>query len=238
MPIITCMKCKRCSKEVVIGKTLCEYHLEAARVASKNRYEAGKSSGKCWYCKEVVDLDGKITCSTCQSKLKIKLSDRKKSGLCTSCGKALDRSKGLLCTGCYSGYCNNVNEKARQRKRAGLCRYCDKTRVGKRLCLNHYLMFTAKAHFGSVRRWEELSAIFDAQSGLCPYTGRSLTIGEDASLDHKTPKSRGGTDAVDNLQWVYMPVNFMKLTCTDEEFKDLIQNIYAHLFGKLNYESP
>jgi 5-methylcytosine-specific restriction endonuclease McrA len=60
------------------------------------------------------------------------------------------------------------------------------------------------------------------QGGICPYTGKILSLGKDASVDHIVPKSRGGSTELSNLQWVYYQVNFMKGDMFHEEFLELI----------------
>lgn len=46
-----------------------------------------------------------------------------------------------------------------------------------------------------------------------------------ASLDHKLPVAKGGSDLIDNLQWVSTKVNRAKGTMTDEEFIEMCQAV-------------
>ncbi len=59
---------------------------------------------------------------------------------------------------------------------------------------------------------------FDKQGGRCIYTGVNLIMGDNATLDHKVPKSRGGSDSIENIQWVTRTINQMKTDMTHEEF--------------------
>ena len=70
-----------------------------------------------------------------------------------------------------------------------------------------------------------LSRAWYNQRGLCAYTGQRL--GRDAQVDHKTPVSRGGTNAADNLHWVTPAANFVKRDKTHDEFVALCVDI-AH----------
>jgi len=55
----------------------------------------------------------------------------------------------------------------------------------------------------------ELMRLLKAQDYRCALTGEKLTPNT-AELDHKTPKSKGGKDVVENLQWLDRDVNRMK----------------------------
>lgn len=64
----------------------------------------------------------------------------------------------------------------------------------------------------------QLMALFFAQGTRCAYTGVYLVPGKNAGLDHMTPASRGGSWAIDNLQWVDQRINVMKSDSTHDEF--------------------
>jgi 5-methylcytosine-specific restriction endonuclease McrA len=72
---------------------------------------------------------------------------------------------------------------------------------------------------------------FDKQTGICPYTGRHLILGKDASLDHIVPSSKGGTNDLENLQWVFHKANEMKWNYSEEEFLGLVREIFLYRFG-------
>jgi hypothetical protein len=63
----------------------------------------------------------------------------------------------------------------------------------------------------------ELMRLLKQQDYRCALTGEKLTPNT-AELDHKTPKSKGGEDTLDNLQWLDRTVNRMKGRLTTEEF--------------------
>jgi CRISPR/Cas system Type II protein with McrA/HNH and RuvC-like nuclease domain len=58
--------------------------------------------------------------------------------------------------------------------------------------------------------WNELEALYNKQNGRCALSGVPITIGENASLDHIIPRAKGGTNTIDNYQWVHSDVNMMK----------------------------
>lgn len=62
----------------------------------------------------------------------------------------------------------------------------------------------------------QLALLWKQQRGICALTGRRLD--RSAQIDHKLPKARGGSDQIENLQWVCEEANIAKRHLTDEEF--------------------
>jgi len=127
------------------------------------------------------------------------------------------------------GRCHDCLVKARlaqrafhQRNRAkGLCRCggVPQSTDGKSQCRKCWLNNIAKLRTGSTKNAGVLEQILTAQEQRCAYTGEVLIPGVNASLDHKTPVSRGGVkDAPENLQWVSERINRMKTDLTHDEF--------------------
>jgi hypothetical protein len=63
-----------------------------------------------------------------------------------------------------------------------------------------------------------LMELWIEQNGRCAYTNVELVPGFNASLDHKTPPMKGGSNEKSNLQWVDYRINTMKYNQTHEEF--------------------
>lgn len=72
-----------------------------------------------------------------------------------------------------------------------------------------------------------LAELWEKQGGVCALTGTTLVPGVNASLDHIVPKAKGGTNALDNLQWVCIPANQAKSDLSTEEFVDLCRRVVA-----------
>lgn len=70
----------------------------------------------------------------------------------------------------------------------------------------------------------DLARLWKAQRGLCALTGTRLTL-DNAELDHKLPKARGGGDEIGNLQWTCRAANLAKRDMTDEEFAALCADV-------------
>lgn len=62
------------------------------------------------------------------------------------------------------------------------------------------------------------------QNFKCALSGIKLTP-ENAQLDHIEPLSEGGTNAIDNLQWLDARVNKAKGTMSQDEFVDMCERI-------------
>lgn len=91
----------------------------------------------------------------------------------------------------------------------------------------------ARCATGRTSDWVGLKILLEQQGYRCAYSGRALTLGPNATLDHKTPRSRGGTNELPNLQWVTRRVNTMKTDFTHEEFIRACQIISARFAAPL-----
>lgn len=75
-------------------------------------------------------------------------------------------------------------------------------------------------------------------SQICPYCHKHINP-LDYSIDHKTPKNRGGPNDLSNLQLIDLKCNKVKGDLTDEEFMQLMQFlkdkpiIYENLYKRL-----
>lgn len=71
-----------------------------------------------------------------------------------------------------------------------------------------------------------LVAMVESQQHRCALSGIKIEP-DNANLDHKTPLSRGGTDELENLQWLDKEVNRAKGAMTNEEFISLCRRVVA-----------
>ena len=122
--------------------------------------------------------------------------------------------------------CENCSDSLKQSKRrqnetlkaAGLCVDCRQQSNGNLRCSECSLRNSLRRLFGSIVKFDELKSKLSQQNARCAYTGLSLVIGENASVDHIQPKSKGGTDELQNLHWVHSGVNRLKGSMSHEEF--------------------
>lgn len=70
----------------------------------------------------------------------------------------------------------------------------------------------------------KLRHMIEAQGYRCALSGEELDP-DNASLDHKTPIANGGTNDIENLQWLHVQVNAMKGTLSQERFVTLCRKV-------------
>lgn len=189
----------------------------------KLRREEAKRQGICTSCFREPAM-GDICpclCETCRTKRldrrRASIESKKTNRLCIECGEPSLPSKNY----CLRHF-DIAKERHKNRRtrliRENRCTICSQPASVSQRCETCILKSAANELWGEVGRWVDLKKLYDEQSGLCCYFGEPITIGVDASVDHKIPKCRGGTNELSNLQWVSNYANVMKWTKTHEEF--------------------
>ena len=96
------------------------------------------------------------------------------------------------------------------------CKECGKDRLcGSSVCLDCFFKQIARNLKLSP---QELKNKLEEQNFRCFYTNTLLLPGINASLDHIIPKSKGGSNELNNLVWVDFSVNRMKNNLDLETF--------------------
>ena len=67
-----------------------------------------------------------------------------------------------------------------------------------------------------------------SQRGRCAYTGRKLQYDRTTHIDHIIPRSKGGSNHPDNLQFICSEANQAKSNLTHEDFIVLIKDIVKY----------
>lgn len=120
------------------------------------------------------------------------------------------------------------------RRENNLCTRCAEPSIGRCfLCEYHWLYRVTTKSFGSEKAQEnmsELKALLEKQNYTCPYTGRKLVPGVNASIDHIKPKSKYPELWSDlaNIQWVDTDANYAKVDMDEADFLSLCREIYEY----------
>ena len=205
-------------------------------MTSKRTRDQRRENGLCIDCGDKA-LDDQCRCKNCRDRLLKSGSNRRvkfqELGLCVKCGKSKPEGDHTKCNECLDSQMKAYRKRLESHKTENRqCLDCGEPTVpnGGR-CRVCYVKRVSVKRTGSVKNWELLDDKFDKQNGVCPYTGRSLMIGVDADLDHIKPSSCGGTNDLENFQWIFHKANQMKWNYPEEEFLGLVKEIYLHRFG-------
>jgi hypothetical protein len=222
--------CGHCGiKKHKLNHTMCSGCLKKTRERQKKSQQSRRNRCLCLDCG--IKITSGLRCDTCRKKRNsLKAIDRKNrllGGLCCDCHKPVNKHK-CRCDKCHDKMHAILSKKREDRKNSGLCVRCGKfKKIHNLLCCEvcYFKIACVNAKMGA-SNWRVLQDVFNGQSGICPYTKRKITIGVDASLDHKIPTSKGGDNNPSNIQWVYDPVNVMKLDHSEDGFFELIKILY------------
>lgn len=120
-------------------------------------------------------------------------------------------------------------------KSRNLCTNCSRQRLetSSYLCEAHWFMKIAKSN-GIKNGGPAVKKIIEDQSYTCPYTGKKLVPGLNASIDHKNPRSRfpDSWNRIENIEWVDIYVNSAKREMTKEEFINFCRTIVSRFSDK------
>jgi hypothetical protein len=110
-------------------------------------------------------------------------------------------------------------------KKIGLCSNCSrKTLPTSSLCEEHWYKRAARVNgLKTEDGWKLVKKLMEEQNFTCPYSGRELVLGFNASMDHVNPRSRFPEQAhlLENLEWIDIEVNSAKRDLTKEEYISL-----------------
>jgi len=112
-------------------------------------------------------------------------------------------------------------------KKENKCKRCKKERLKTNLfCLFHYIYNILGYYKIEDKKQLTIKLIekIKKQEFQCYYTGVIIYPGINASIDHKIPISKNGTNSINNLVWCESSINRMKGNKTDKEFISLCTN--------------
>jgi len=244
MQLVNTKKAKRCKfpgcSDLHYGKGYCYTHYKQWRYNGKvSKINRLKEKEICSVnnCNERSIKNG--LCATHVSKLdgQRTINRKKKLGVCITCGGIRD-NENLTCTACGEIKRQRGIKLRIKRTNKGLCAYCGKRAITPinsvkgnlpnrkaLLCEYHFFARTASNITNSTKNAQMLKDLWDDQKETCAYTGEKLTLGVTASVDHKIPKSRNGSNEKANLKWVLWRINDMKKDKTYKEFLNVCKEI-------------
>lgn len=210
-----CIRCRQPKEGTTDRCRACT--IKAVAANNKTRAEA-KASSLCINCKTPWTGLSK-NCPACLEATRQKWTLRAASDACIRCAGPRD-GKRKACEACRAGMRALTMGRRGRYAEAGCCVQCGQPRdAGSEFyCRMHILKLAAYRWLDDASRWMDLDALLLAQGGRCAYTGEELILGKNASIDHKIPRSRGGTNTIENLQWVTWTVNRVKTDLTHDEF--------------------
>lgn len=216
-----CIECGNPVGPERFGFNRCVSCAEKAKERARKLHQQRKDARLCLRCGKTA-ISGMTLCNSCakenEEKNKEKDNRRKAGGLCPRCGKSVKSGK-IHCKSCLE----KEREQDKQRVTAGLCMSCGgntpalPNRIRCRTCTIKYVV---KHNCKSIKLAKSLDMKLTNQLFRCPYTGIGLTIGENASIDHKVARANGGTNDLDNLEWVHRWRNRMKSDMGKDEFAE------------------
>lgn len=91
--------------------------------------------------------------------------------------------------------------------------------------VRHFFAWRARivSRYGEPVTAGDLASLWRRQRGRCALTGRPLD--RSAEIDHILPRSRGGSNGLENLRWVCEDANQAKRGLTDVEFLALCRDV-------------
>jgi hypothetical protein len=182
--------------------------------------ERWRECGLCTGCGKVPPHEGGIRCDRCRDigakNTARKIERARTDGICCSCYRA-PHVNGRFCAECHQKSKDYKKNRSRSLFESGMCITCGRnaSQPNHHRCAVCILKGISRSTFGTTVHHEALKQLLIDQDYKCPYSGATLIIGVNTSIDHIVPKSRGGTNDMSNLQWVDLYINKMKLDKTD-----------------------
>ncbi len=114
----------------------------------------------------------------------------------------------------------------------GCCEHCGYDVGGrKKVCDSCCCRKLAQIHTGDRNNWPLLMSLFDSQDRRCAYTGIPIEIGVNASIDHIVPRSKGGSDKIENFQWVHLCMNVLRRNQDEDVFINILEEFLGAMLG-------
>lgn len=164
--------------------------------------------------------------------------ERSHQGICTSCGNEVDNKKFKTCSKCLK-YAKDLRYKHKDRRlsekrKNKICLTCSKPAI-KNKCKKCWMRDMLNRHKIDNNLSDYFWQLLEKQEYKCFYTGIKISPEENASIDHVTPTSKGGTNELSNLVWCDRDVNTFKSNNTYNSLIKLAEDIIFN-HNRRNFE--
>jgi hypothetical protein len=230
--------CITCDQPTRHGLRNCQNCADKQAQKNKELYIQRKENKICSHCGTEPATHGN-RCFNCREKERKyaieRARKRKEDGQCARCGK-LNPNKLWYCDDCRVVVKKTTKKREDLLVSQGICMRCRKSPIYSetRHCQMCLLKSIARKTGGSSKKAKELGFLL-VENRKCPYTGRTLILGKNASLDHKIPVALGGNNDIENFEWIDFDVNVLKSDRTKEEFlvlwKSLVKDSVKAMFN-------
>lgn len=209
----------------------CEMHLALRRERETQRRRKFSEAGMCWRHRWGTPVvPGLDECARCNQRDKETDKIRRNCAIASNkCIYHTDRDAVPGRRQCEECLIKGRKAGKKRRKKAkdnGKCiRHIYVDAITGDSCIECWYKDVARNNLKGVDQWQDLKKLLENQGFKCAYSGVILIPGDNASVDHKTPRSRGGLNVIENLQWVSKKINSMKGDFTHSEFVELCKII-------------
>lgn len=217
--------CVTCGVSHTRGTNRCELCTKRAIESNNARRAQRRAFGKCEVCGDEWNGSSK-RCESCKAESKLKWLRRAGSEYCSRCGELRDGPQ-KACSKCRKHQRESACSRRIKKFENGACTQCGRAHVGTTvLCDYCILRAAARRYLGSSKQWRKLRELLESQNSRCAYTSVPLSLGDNASVDHKIPRAMGGLNHdIKNIQWVTWAVNRSKTDLSHEEFVEMCHRV-------------
>ena len=205
------IRCSSCTKKTIEN--------------NKIRRQQNLLNKQCVLCNKDWVGDTKL-CPDCKIISRDKWKNKTKTLHCVRCSEPKENPNNSSCNKCKKNLKNYQVSRRAGLKESGKCISCSGEKDTSIDCCSTCILKAAAGRWLKNRnRWSDLLDLFHKQNKKCIYTGVELIIGENASIDHIHPRSKGGLNELENLQWIDIKINKMKNNINHNEFIEICKFI-------------
>ena len=147
---------------------------------------------------------------------------------CSNCKKRDPKPNRKLCKVCSDSLVASTKRQNKSLREQGLCIACREPSNGCLRCSKCALK-NALGRSNLNATIDDLFQLLEDQKHCCAYTGLAIQAGVNAAVDHKQPKSKGGSGELQNLHWVESNINKLKGNMLHDEFIDYLRHLKVAL---------